>query len=207
MNLTYTLLADGSSDRTLMPIINWTLEQIPNIRFNAQYAEHTLKPSKGLFRRAEAAVKFYECDILLVHRDAEMLAVSSRIDEIKQHLISLNKPYIPIVPIRMTEAWLLIDEQAIRTAANNPNGTNKLEIPKIGRLESIPDPKSVLFEKLKLASELPSGRLHKFKPEYCRHRVAELISDFSPLRSLSAFTQFENDLIACVQALKMNEAR
>ena len=98
MNLTYTLLTDGSSDKTLMPIINWTLEQIPNIRFNAQFAEVSLKPSAGLFRRAEAAVNVYECDILFVHRDAETLASNLRIDEIREHLTSLNKPYVPIVP-------------------------------------------------------------------------------------------------------------
>lgn len=202
MNLTYTLLTDGSSDQALVPIINWTLEQISNIRFNSQYAEVSLKHSAGLFRRAEAAIKFYECDILLVHRDAETIAVNRRIEEIKKHLAQLGKPYVPIVPIRMTEAWLLIDEQAIRSAANNPNGTTELNIPGADRLENIPDPKNVLFEKLRLASELSSGRLRKFRPESCRHRVAELIADFSQLRNLSAFMQFESDLIACVHALK-----
>lgn len=202
MNLTYTLLTDGSSDKTLVPIINWTLEQIPNIRFNSQYADVSLKHSAGLFRRAEAAIKFYECDILLVHRDAETVAVNRRIGEIKKHLTQLGKPYVPIVPIRMTEAWLLIDEQAIRSAANNPNGTTELNIPGADRLENILDPKNVLFEKLRLASELSTGRLRKFRPESCCHRVAELITDFSQLRNLSAFMQFESDLIACVQALK-----
>lgn len=202
MNLTYTLLTDGSSDRILVPIINWALEQIPNIRFNSQYAEVSLKPSAGLFRRAEAAIKFYECDILLVHRDAEKLAMDLRIEEIRNYLTELGKPYVPIVPIRMTEAWLLIDEQAIRSAASNPNGKTELSLPRMDRLEHIPDPKNVLFEKLKLASELPTGRLRKFRPDTCRHRVAELISDFSQLRNLSAFVQFESDLIKCVQAVR-----
>ncbi len=201
MNLTYTLLTDGSSDKTLIPIVNWALEQIPNIRFNSQFAEVSLRPSAGLFRRAAAAIKVYECDILLVHRDAEKLPANLRIAEIREHLIELGKPYVPIVPIRMTEAWLLIDEQAIRSAANNPNGTIELSIPEAHRLEDISDPKNLLFEKLKLASELPSGRMHKFRPEFRRHRVAELISDFSQLRNLSAFKQFEDELNKCVQAL------
>lgn len=204
MNLTYTLLADGSSDKTLIPIINWTLDQIHDIRFNSQYAEVSLKPSVGVFRRAEAAIKFYECDILLVHRDAETLAANLRIEEIKKDLTQFGKPYVPIVPIRMTEAWLLIDEQAIRSAASNPNGTIALNIPNVNRLEDIPNPKRVLFESLKLASEHSTGRLRKFRPESCRHRVAELISDFSRLRNLSAFVQFEKDLIECVKSMKDN---
>lgn len=202
MNLTYTLLTDGSSDRTLLPIINWTLEQLPDIRFYSQHAEVSLKHSAGLLRRAAAAIEIYECDILLVHRDAENQAVDQRIEEIQNALAELNKPYVPIIPIRMTEAWLLIDEQAIRSAANNPNGTVKLNIPRADRLEYLPDPKNILLENLKLASGLPPGRLRKFRPESCRHRVAELICNFNELRKLSAFQQFEHDLTACIQRLR-----
>ena len=201
MELTYTLLTDGSSDRVLIPIINWALDQIDGVRYNSQYADVSLKPSVGLFRRAEAAIKVYECDILFVHRDAESLAMARRIQEIQNQLVELDKPYIPIVPIRMTEAWLLVDEQAIRAAANNPNGKTKLRLPGVNKLEKLLKPKDVLFEKLKLASELSSGRLRKFRPETCRHRVAELISDFSQLRNLSAFVQFENSLAESIQAL------
>jgi hypothetical protein len=124
-----------------------------------------------------------------------------RIKEIKKQLIKLNKPYIPIVPIRMTEAWLLVDEQAIRSAASNPNGKARLSLPVVKKLETLLDPKEVLFESLKLASELPPGRLRKFRPETCRHRVAELISDFSQLRNLSAFVPFEKSLAESIHAL------
>ena len=202
MELTYTLITDGSSDRALIPIINWTLDQISGIRYNSQYAEVSLKQSEGLLRRAEQAIRFYECDILLVHRDAEAISADLRIEEIRRYLAELGKPYVPIVPIRMTEAWLLVDEQAIRSAASNPSGQAALSMPRMDRLEEIPNPKNMLFDKLKLASGLPPGRLRKFRSESCRHRVAELISDFSQLRNLSAFTQFETDLIECVQTLR-----
>jgi len=201
MNLTYTLLSDGNSDRSLMNIINWVFEQIPDLRFNSQFAGVALKHSAGLLRRAKEAVKFYECDILFVHRDAETMALDLRIEEIKECLNELGMPYVPIVPIRMTEAWLLIDEMAIRTAASNPNGHSVLNMPRVDRLEGIPNPKGLLDDNLKLASELSAARLRKFRPEACRHRVAELITDFSHLRNLSAFRQFEGDLRACVNTL------
>jgi hypothetical protein len=35
MNLTYTLITDGSSDRVLIPIINWALDQIDGVRYNS----------------------------------------------------------------------------------------------------------------------------------------------------------------------------
>jgi hypothetical protein len=37
--------------------------------------------------------------------------------------------HIPVVPVRMTEAWLLADEFAIRSAPGNPNGTQSLDLP------------------------------------------------------------------------------
>jgi hypothetical protein len=34
-----------------------------------------------------------------------------------------------VVPVRMTKAWLTVDEAAIRKAARNPLGTAPLELP------------------------------------------------------------------------------
>ena len=201
-DLSYTLITDGSSDKTLIPIINWVLDQIPGLRYTGQYAEYTHKASAGLLRRVEAALRLYECDILFVHRDAEAMSLDKRIAEIHTQLQPLAKPYIPVVPIRMTEAWLLIDEKAIRSAANNPNGKTPLKLPAIGALEQIADPKTLLFDALKQASELPQRRLANFQPASARHRVAELIDDFMPLRKLSAFTQFEADLRQALNRLE-----
>jgi hypothetical protein len=94
----------------------------------------------------------------------------------------------------MTEAWLLIDETAIRTAARNPNGKIKLGIPAIKKLENLPDPKDVLHELLRQASEAQGRDLKKFRVHAMVHRLAELIEDYSSLRQLSAFQQFESDL-------------
>ncbi len=94
----------------------------------------------------------------------------------------------------MTEAWLLLDEQAIRSAAGNPNGKIDLKIRRIHTLENLPDPKQVLFDALKLASGLSGRRLEKFRPDEHRHLVAERIDNFLPLRKLSAFQKFETAL-------------
>lgn len=194
-SITYTLIADGSSDQTLIPIINWLLDQIADLRYTAQFAQFKLpKDRASLLRRVEHALKVYECDILFIHRDAEGMDISARIDEIRQQIATLGMPYIPIVPIRMTEAWLLVDEQAIRSAASNPNGKTALKLPRIRELENLLDPKEVLFTALRDASELPPRRMANFRPAQSRHRVAELMDNFLPLRQLQAFTQFENAL-------------
>lgn len=197
----YTLVTDGSSDRVLMPIINWVLDQIGDLRYVPQFAEFVPKASVGISQRVRSAMSIYECDLLIIHRDAENVSLQERTEEIRLALADLDKSFVPIVPVRMSEAWLLLDERAIRTAASNPNGRTHLNLPRIETLETQINPKLVLFEALRAASELPQRRLQKFRPESCRHRIAEISEDFQNLRRLSAFRQFESDLITAVARL------
>jgi hypothetical protein len=101
--------------------------------------------------------------------------------------------HVPVVPVRMTEAWLLIDEKAIREAADNPNGSVALDLPALDRLERTPNPKSTLEKVLETASEKTGRRLDQFRRDlnHRKHRVVQFIRDFSPLRRLPAFSAFE----------------
>ncbi len=141
-------------------------------------------------------MRHHPCDVLFVHRDAEKEPKERRLKEIRAAAGTAGfPPFVPVVPVRMTEAWLLIDETAIRQAAGNPNGEAALPLPKVARLESVADPKGVLRTCLIEASEKTGRRLQQFErdlPERIQ-RVAELISDFSPLRQLPAFQDFEQE--------------
>jgi hypothetical protein len=152
-----------------------------------------------LTERIRKAVQSFPCDVLFVHRDAEREAPARRYEEIEEAVSEVGvEPAVCIVPVRMTEAWLLIEEPAIRRAAGNPNGSGALKLPSLQRLESIPDPKETLHEALLAASESNGRRLKQFRRDLpmLKHRVSELIEDFSPLRRLSAFQQFERDVRA-----------
>jgi hypothetical protein len=200
--LRYTLLADGPSDRCLIWLINWVLAAIPQVAthgFTPQVAQPSqFKNTDGSLsiRMAQAIVQ-YPCDILLVHRDAEAQPHALRIAQIAFAAAQVSiPPYVAVVPVRMTEAWLLLDVPAIRKAADNPNGGNDLHLPSLRTLESLPDPKKVLRDLLVLASEKTGQRKDQFErdlPIRCQ-RVAELIPDFAPLRQLPAFQVFERDL-------------
>ena len=102
----------------------------------------------------------------------------------------------------MTEAWLLFDEAAIRKAVGNPNGNAQLNIPPLRTIENVPDPKAVLFESLKIASGYYGRRLAKFEPQKYRHRVAELISAYDPLRVVDSFAKLEASIGAFIQELE-----
>ena len=205
--LRYTLLADGSSDRCLIWIINWLLDSIPEVAtrgFIPQTADlrRLPEPPKEFADRIVQAIRQFPCDILFVHRDAEAQPREKRTEEIRD---AVNKvvtlPHVSIVPVRMTEAWLLLEEDAIRKAADNPNGVIRLDLPSIANLERIPDPKKVLSELLVMAAEKSGRRKEQFERDIPvrRQRVAELIRDFAPLRQLAAFQALESDLKAAVK--------
>ena len=196
--LRYTLVGDGPSDRCLLPIINWALGQIEGVRefgFIPQVADprDPQAAGSGLAERVRQAVRVNPCDLLFIHRDAEKEPLEKRVAEIRQASRGELPPHVPVVPVRMTEAWLLIEEKAIRSAADNPNGEAPLPLPLIRRLESIADPKRALRECLLSASGKKGRRLDQFRRDLPGrvYRVAELIEDFTPLRSLSAFRRFE----------------
>ncbi len=204
----YTLISDGSSDRALLPILTWVLREKGDVRrVQPEWADlgRVPQPPQGLRERILSAIDLFPCDLLFVHRDAEKQDPGTRYREIRNALQEATKrgfqiPTVCVVPVRMTEAWLLFDEPAIRLAAGNPNGTNPLNMPDLSVIEQIPNPKDVLFEILREDSGLRGRRLKKFNTAECRIRIAELVSNFSPLRHLSAFQRLEND----ISTLKQN---
>ena len=121
-----------------------------------------------------------------------------RIDEIRQGLEEAGQwkvmPAVCVIPVRMTEAWLLMDEGAVRRAAGNPHGQEALDLPSVGTLEHVSDPKSVLYACLQRASGLSGNRRKRFRVTESAQRISSFIRDFTPLRSLSAFTCLENSI-------------
>lgn len=187
--LRYTLLADGGSDKVLIPIINWVFDRYhPEVTYRSQFPGGLRTNSMALIERAREALRLCPCDILFVHRDAERKSFDFRKEEICRELGEIGMPFVPVVPVRMTEAWLLSDERAIRRAANNASGTNELNLPAPRTLDNLPDPKDVLFSALRTASGLSGRRRATLSVERARHRVAELTNDFSALEVLPAFS-------------------
>lgn len=209
VQLRFTLVADGSSDRALVPILRWALHQQLNAKPVVAFADVRKLPQRPrtLSDRIAKGVELYPCEILFVHRDAEKESIDKRLQEIQEALKNLqeNIPWVGVVPIRMQEAWLLIDANALRKAAD---GTDRRlpVLPPIKRLEDLPDPKQKLRDLMRQASGASGRKLKKFNRDLEERiqRLAEIIDDFSPLRQLSAFQHLEKDI---QQVLKDMEPR
>lgn len=202
--LTITLLTDGSSDRALIPIVEWLVTQkLSEYPFQVQIAEALPKHGEGLKNRILYALTHYSCDILIIHRDAEGETWHLRADEIKQALATMTLEKIQtvaVVPVRMTEAWLLFDEMAIRRAASNPMGKNLIKLSSLKKWEKEIDPKQLLLTALRDASELSGRRLAKFNAYEAKNRVANLIRDFSVLNQLESFSNFKENLESALES-------
>ena len=194
-----SLLTDGPSDVALIPLLRWLMRQ--HSRFSAVEVEWAnlgrfRQQPRDLSMRIVKAIEFFPSDVLFIHRDSEAQAPEMRYGEIAAAVktaanMGCATPHICVVPVRMQEAWLLLDEAAIRNAAGNPNSRIPLALPKANRIESIPDPKQMLHDALRIASELRGRRLKKFRADRLALRVADYMKDFACLRVLPAFQQVE----------------
>lgn len=102
--------------------------------------------------------------------------------------------FVCVIPVRMTEAWLLTDEQAIRHAAGNPNGQTALNLPRISELEDVPDPKDMLYRALRTASGRTGRRLREFRENHAVHLIFDRMKHFSDLKQSAAFQALEEDI-------------
>jgi hypothetical protein len=189
--LHYVLLADGGRDRALRHVIDWAI----------QAAQPELKVRGFTFCKREGpvgaairgVVDRYRPELLFVHRDAEAAPLHERRAEIPL----IGARIVRVVPVRMTEAWLLFDEGAIRLAAGRPHGREPVGLPPVRRLDRLADPKRALAVSMLAACGTPRGRRRerasRDEPQWCE-RVAARVADFAPLRVLPAFQEFEEEL-------------
>lgn len=197
-----TLLSDGVSDQSLLPILVWALRQAGLVQdLEPQWADlrNLRVPPVGLVERIRTALELFPCELLFIHRDAEGEDWERRNVEINEAAARVMRSgigflHVCVIPVRMQEAWLLIDEQAIRSAAGNPNGSIELALPRLRDLEQCPDPKRILFDLLRRASELNARRVRKLSVSHARRLVVEHIDDFSPLQELPAFVTLQREL-------------
>ncbi len=155
--------------------------------------------SKKVVDKLPAALELEpNADMIFVHRDADSIDPEPRYREISKAELGfkLAGRVVPVVPVQETEAWLLLDEEEIRRAADNPNGRVKLGLPSPGQVEVIARPKERLFRALEIASELKGRRLVRFKRSLPRRRrlLLERLSPTGLVTRLPAWQRLREEL-------------
>jgi hypothetical protein len=143
-------------------------------------------------------------DIAVVHRDADNAGWQNRRNEIEQAitLAEIECGCIPVIPIRMTEAWLLLDEQEIRDVAGNPNGRNDIALPEIHEVEGVANPKALLQYCLLEAASVRGRRRQTATTRFPQHRrqLLQRLDMHGPVTRLSSWKMLIEDVEGCIDA-------
>jgi hypothetical protein len=142
-------------------------------------------------------------DLIAVHRDADSQGVSARVEEIAAAVaaVAVDVPHVPVVPVRMTEAWLLTSEEDLRWVAGNPNGRTDLNLPGLGSLERVADPKGLLKDVLARASGASGRRLDRFHKRFSQHR-RQLLERLDPTGLVTRLPSWQHFVTGVENGLK-----
>lgn len=109
---------------------------------------------------------------------------------------------VAVIPIRETEAWALADGDALRHAFSTTKSNAELNVPDIGLVEALADPKARLTQ-VHLATN-PTGRSRRAGTSPRLATLGEAVS-LSRLRQLPGFRVLESELIAALVQLNVLE--
>lgn len=175
MKVRFLLVGEGATDLRLVPILRTVCVECGAAEASGIAPDLSRLPTrvgKTVRAQVEAALGLEpDANVVFVHRDADDRSSDRRRAEIGLGVSGVPVPVVPIVPIQETEAWLLLDESAIRYVAGNPKGRSPLDLPRPSQVESTASPKEVLQAALVAASELTGRRLDRFKGNFGQHRA------------------------------------
>lgn len=202
MRVQFALLCEGPSDSPLVPVLRTMLleagatsavgEPIPLTGTVQSKFEHLLLRSSSV-------------DLVFVHRDADSRTPEPRYAEIAAGAVAggWSGPLVCVVPIQTTEAWLLTSESELRIVAGKRNGRAPLNLPGVGEIERLADPKTRLREAYMAATEATGRRRRAAEVSFGTRRASllERLDHTGDVCRLSSFARLQDDIGAAIVAL------
>lgn len=203
--LTIAYTTEGPTDvRFLKTIIQKVFEEIAfecEGLIEVYEPVHIKFPKKDTFVngfvRVSKAAKASGINVLCIHADAD----SNRDDDalefkivpgIKaindENNISVCKTIVAIIPVHMTEAWMLADKELLKEEIGTNLSNTDLGINRSA--ESIADPKKIIEDALIIAQQDLPKRRNKILIEDLYQPIGQKIS-IAKLKSLDSFNKFE----------------
>lgn len=198
----FVFIGEGSSDDGMIPHLESLCIDVgatevtgiaPDFRRLPSSVGHTVEAKL----RAAIALE-PEANLIFVHRDADARSGAIRYNQIAAAVTAsgCHQPVVCVVPVQETEAWLLLDEVAIRRTVGHPHGTVRLGLPKVNALENVARPKERLQQALERACEETGRRLERVRQDFPLHRRA-LLQDLpisGPLEQVPSWQRLRSDL-------------
>lgn len=201
---------EGSTDvRFLGKIIERTFEEIAYecigdvepVIWPLKVDRNELPFKEYALKAAQQGVEEIGMMILCIHTDADdttnQTALENKIAPALELINAQNdnstcKILVPVIPIQMTESWMLADKDLLKKEIGTTKTDDEL---KINRLpETIADPKAVIEEAIRIAQQEKTKRKRReLKIGEIYLPVGQKIS-FDKLEQLSSYRQFQDDI-------------
>ena len=194
-------VAEGTSDHPLADIVeSLFISRGVDVNLSRPDFSRLEKVKKDVASRVTAGCELLAAtpEVVVVHRDADNAGLTARREEIVAAVAECapSSIVVPVIPIRMTEAWLLLDEEAIRFVAGNPRGREPLGLPKRHEVERVSDPKERLRNCLLDAASVTGRRrtqLARRFPEN-RRQLLERLDPDGPVTSLPSWIELSRSV-------------
>lgn len=203
------LTAEGTTDiRFLESVVTRTFQNIAfnECEYDLELQVHILETKKiGLdfpeFTQKASidGVEKFGISVLAIHSDAGKDSYEER----KQHkfvpaqqtLDTLEedccKLLVPIIPVRMIEAWMLADTDLLKSEMGTDKSNNVLGIDR--NPESIADPKNVIEQAIKIATEDKPKRRQRLSISDLYSIVGDTIG-IAALERLESYRKFQDEV-------------
>lgn len=203
MQVQFALLCEGTSDAALVAVLRRLL-----LEAGADSAIGEAIPLTGTIRR-----KFEHLiaggkppQLVFVHRDSDTRDPEPRYDEIRHGAeeAGWSGPVVCVVPIQMTEAWLLTSADEIRSVAGRANGRAPLNLPNLSEIERTSDAKARLRHAYLTASETTGRRRRTAESSFSSRRTVLLdrLDINGGVSQLASFDRLRRDLATALASLR-----
>lgn len=206
--VSFVFIGEGSSDTGLLTHLERLCVAVGADEARGVIPDFArLNYNRALPNRLRAARKLEpDANLYFIHHDADGPDSTRAYQMISDVVVDsrLDQSHIAVVPIQETEAWLLLDEPAIRRVASKPNGRAALNLPPPHRIEATASPKERLRDALLAAAELQGRRRDMFRREFDEHR--RILLDRLPvggeLERLEGWRRLRHDTAAAIADLR-----
>ncbi|WP_326640969.1 DUF4276 family protein [Streptosporangium sp. NBC_01755] len=202
-------IAEGSSDLPLADLVEALfVDRGVTLRLSKPDFSLLGKIPKDVRSRVTAGMKLLRdpVDLVVVHRDSDNVGHEIRRTEIEKAVreAGVVSSVVPVIPVRMTEAWLLLDEDGIRQVAGNPRGRHDLRLPRVHEVEGVADPKQMLQQCLITAADVVGRRHDRVTKRFFQHRrqLLERLDCAGPVSRLPSWKRLVADVDAVVEQWK-----
>lgn len=211
--LTIGLVSEGTTDQRFLPnIIKRTFEELSfECKGEIEVYDIEIIEKKGtsfIDNVLNASKDYSWLNILCIHTDSDDISdkdvlnnkINPTIEKVKTLDENNNcKNIVFVVPIQMTESWMLADPELLVEEIGTKKTVQDLNLP-TSLIENISDPKQKIMDCItKALAEQTSRRKNSIKISDLYSPISQKIS-LNTLKNLSSYNKFRDN---CIESLKI----